>query len=82
VDFKRRFDTRLEIYKSSGNTEVKAEDAAIDFLYALDENRYAEFKADLVNDLTKGTLEEPPKTVNDMYVMASRRVVVKKNQTT
>ena len=82
VDFKRRFDTRLEIYKSSGNEEIKAEDAAMDFLYALDDNRYAEFKAELVNDLTKGTLEESPKTVNDMYVMASRRVVVKKNQTT
>jgi hypothetical protein len=72
----------LEIYKSSGNEEIKPEDAAMDFLYALDDNRYAEFKAELVNDLTKGTLEEPPKTVNDMYVMASRRVVVKKNQTT
>ena len=61
VDFKRKFDTRLEIYKSSGNDPVDPEDAAMDFLYALDDNRYAEFKADLVNDLAMGTLEEPPK---------------------
>jgi len=82
VDFKRKFDTRLEIYKSSGNDPVDPEDAAMDFLYALDDNRYAEFKADLVNDLAMGTLAAPPKTINDVYVMASRRIVVKKNQTT
>jgi len=46
-------------------------------MYGLDNNRYAEFKAEIVNDLQKGTLTTQIADLNKMYILASRRVVVK-----
>jgi hypothetical protein len=61
----------------SGNTEPPKEDVAMDFMYGLDNGRYAEFKAEIVNDLQKGTLTTQIDDLNKMYILASRRVVVK-----
>jgi hypothetical protein len=54
VDFKKRFDARLEALKASGNAEPSSADVAMDFLYSLDNSRYAEFKVEIVNDMQKG----------------------------
>jgi hypothetical protein len=81
VDFKSRFDARLEAYKASGNTAISDEDVATDFLYALDNSRYDEFKAEIVNDIQKNVMKQP-KTLNDVYLLASRRVIIRKNHTT
>jgi hypothetical protein len=53
-----------------------AKDTAMDFLYGLDNNRYAEFKAELVNGLQKGIFTQP-KTLNEIYLLASCQVVVR-----
>ena len=76
MDYKRRFDARLDALVVSENTKPDDEDIAMDFMYGLDNNRYAEFKAEIVNDLQKGTLQKIA-DLNKMYILASRRVVVK-----
>ncbi len=76
VDYKRKFDARLDALTVSGNTKPDDEDIAMDFMYGLDNSRYAEFKVEIVNDLQKGTLT-PIKDLNQMYILASRRVVLK-----
>ena len=76
VDYKQRFDARLDALTASGNAVPDAKDTATDFLYGLDNNRYADFKAELVNDLQKGIFTQP-KTLNEIYLLASRRVVVR-----
>ena len=81
VDYKRLFDARLEAYKASGNVAMSDTDIAMDFMYGLDNERYAELKAELVNDIAKKVMTTP-KDLNEMYVLASRRVVVKKSQGT
>jgi len=76
VDFKKRFDARLDALVASGNAPPTDADVAMDFMYGLDNSRYAEFKAEIMNDMQKGTtlnLDD----LNKMYVLASRRVVVK-----
>jgi len=59
----------------SGNAHLPDVDVAMDFMYGLGNSRYAEFKAEIVNNLTKGTLT-PIKDLNKMYILASRRVVI------
>jgi hypothetical protein len=81
VDYKRKFDARLDALTVSGNAVPPGEDIAMDFMYGLDNNRYAEFKAEIVNDLQKGTLTTQIADLNKMYILASRRVVVKDSKT-
>jgi len=76
MDYKRRFDAKLDALKDSGNVVASDADIAMDFLYGLDNARYAEFKAEVINDMKKGSvvcLDD----LNKMYVVASRRVAVK-----
>jgi hypothetical protein len=80
VVYKHRFDARLDALTVSGNTKPSSEDIAMDFMYGLDNGRYAEFKVEIVNDLQKGTLTNQIDDLNKMYVLASRRVVVKANK--
>ena len=80
VDYKRKFDARLDALTVSGNALPPPEDIAMDFMYGLDNNRYAEFKAEIVNDLQKGILTNQIADLNKMYILASRRVVVKTNK--
>ena len=51
----------------------------MDFMYGLDNSRYAEFKAEIVNDIAKEVMDQP-ENLNAMYVLASRHVVVRNNQ--
>jgi hypothetical protein len=54
-------------------------DIAMDFMYGLDNTRYADFKTSTVNNITQG-LTTGPKDLNEMYIFASRLVVVRKQQ--
>jgi hypothetical protein len=56
VDYKRKFDARLDAVAVSGNVAPPKEDIAIDFMYGLDNAGYADFKAEIINDL-------PPKSM-------------------
>jgi hypothetical protein len=76
IEYKRRFDARLDALTASGNTQPADPDIPMDFLYGLDNARCAEFKAKVVNDMQKGTLASLD-DLNKMFVLASRRVVVK-----
>jgi hypothetical protein len=80
VDYKWRFDARLDALTVSGNTRPTDEDVAMDFMYGLDNGRYAEFKVEIINDLQKGTLTNQIDDLNKMYILASRRVVIKMNK--
>jgi hypothetical protein len=76
IDYKQRFDTRLDALTASGNNQPADTDIAMDFLYGLDNARYAEFKVEVINDMQKGKsalLDD----LNKMFVLASRRVIVK-----
>jgi hypothetical protein len=76
MDFKRRFNAKLDVLIASGNAAASDVDVAMDFMYGLDNSHYAEFKAEVVNDMQKGSsvsLDE----LSKVCVVASRRVVVK-----
>jgi hypothetical protein len=77
VDYKRKFDAQLDALLVSGNQKPEKEEIAMDFMYGLDNARYADFKAEIVNDMQKGTLTTQIDDLNKMYILASRRVVVK-----
>jgi hypothetical protein len=77
VDNKLKFDARLDALIVSGNVAPLKEDIVMDFMYGLDNARYADFKAEIVNNMQKGTLTTQIDDLNKMYILASRRVVVK-----
>ena len=77
VDFKARFDSRYDAYKDQGNVELSEEDVAMDFLESLDRARYSDFIVETINDIAKGVMA-PPKDVNQVYVLANTRLVVKR----
>ncbi len=81
VDYKHHFDSKLDAYTASGNPKIPDEDVAMDFMYGLDNSRYAEFKAEIVNNIVKDAIDQP-KELNTMYVLASRQVVIRNNQAT
>jgi hypothetical protein len=53
ANYKCRFDARLDANQASGNLVLTPEDIGMDFPYGLDNSRYAEFKAEIVNDVQK-----------------------------
>jgi hypothetical protein len=77
VDFKRKFDARLDAFIVSGNIAQPKAAVAMDFMYGLDNARWAGFKAEIVNDLTKGTLSTQVDDLNKVHILPSHRVVVK-----
>jgi hypothetical protein len=77
-DFKARFDSRYDAYKDQGNVELTEEDVAMDFLESLDRARYSKFIVETINDIAKGVMD-PPKDVNQVYVLANTRLVVKES---
>ena len=77
ITYKERFDAAVEAYNDMENPEMSDGDIAMDFLNGLDDNRYAEFKVEIINDIAKGAMKQP-KTLNDVYLLASRRLVAKK----
>jgi hypothetical protein len=70
VDYKRRFNARLDAYIAGGNTAIPKEDITMDFMYGLDNTRYTEFKAEIINDIQKEVMEQP-EDLNAMYLLAS-----------
>jgi hypothetical protein len=76
MDYKRRFGSKLDALKASGNDVPSPADVAMDFLYGLDKASYGEFKAEVVNNMQKG-LAVDLDDLNKMYVLASRRVVAR-----
>jgi len=76
MNYKRRFDAKLYALVASGNATASDVDVAMDFMYGLDNSPYAKFKAEVVNDMQKGSSDSLD-NLNKMYVVASRRVVVK-----
>jgi hypothetical protein len=77
AEYKAKFTAHKEAYTHAGNVELPERDVAMDFLYGLDNARYAGFKADIENDRAKGVAS--PQSLNDMYHRASCFVVVKSN---
>ena len=67
VEYKRQFDSKLDIYVACGNITLDAADQAMDFMYGLDDNRYADFKAEIINDIAKGIMQAAA-NVNAIYV--------------
>ena len=41
------------------NPEISDGDISMDFLNGLDDNRYAEFKVEIINDIAKGAMIQP-----------------------
>jgi hypothetical protein len=60
VTFKERFDAAQRAYDDSGNPHMEDVDCAIDFIAALDEHRYASFKAFILNGVAAGAFAIPP----------------------
>jgi hypothetical protein len=81
MDYKWLFDAKLDALKTIGNDVPTPTDIAMDFLYGLDNVRYGDFKAEVVNDMQKG-LAVDLDDLNKMYVLASRRVVVRTGKDT
>jgi len=79
LDYKRRFDSKLDALKVSRNALPTDEDIALDFMYGLDNLRFAEFKVEIVNNLQKGSQLDMG-DLNKMYALTSRRVVVRANK--
>ena len=70
AQFKPRYDSTYNAYVDSGNAVPMALDQAMDFLNALDDVRYGEFRRNLLNDKSAktGTF---PQTVEEMYIRAA-----------
>jgi hypothetical protein len=77
IIYKQRFDAAWEAYRDMENPEMDETDFALDFQHGLDDTRYADFKVSLLNDIDQGAIEVPS-TVNKMYLLASRHLVVTK----
>jgi hypothetical protein len=75
--FKERFSEAARNLMEIGDVELAEPDVAMDFLAALDQDRYADFKVELINDIAKGAMQ-PVGTLNAMYALASERLVVKR----
>ena len=74
IAYKERFDSALEAYNANGNPRLNEEDVAMDFMKGLDNERYDDFKVELINDISMHKMKQP-KTINEIYLMASRRII-------
>ena len=79
VDFKRRFDAKLEAYNAHLGTKLEDKDVVIDFLYALDQGQYAEFQVTYLNNVAQG-IQTGATTLNQLYVYASQAMTVRRHQ--
>lgn len=61
------------------NPKRKAEDIAMDFMNGLDNARYSEFKANLLNDLLVPSTKAPA-TLNAIYVHARSKLYCAKER--
>jgi Zinc knuckle len=77
LKFKQKFESKLEIYKAACEVQPEDQDIAMDFLYALDQTRYGEFTVNYVNNIAMGAAKAP-KNLTEIFLLASRLVVMKK----
>jgi len=73
VVFRERFEFVLEAYVAAGNPAMADADVAMDFLEALDSNRYDTFKAFVINNAAMG-IQQPPATWQLMYLAITKHV--------
>ena len=57
ITYKERFDAAVEAYNDMENPEMSDGNFAMDILNGLDDNRYAEFKFEIINDIAKGAMK-------------------------
>jgi hypothetical protein len=70
MDYKRRLDARLDALTASSSTSPLPADVSMDFLYGLENTPYAEFKAEVVNDMQKGTSAKLDDFEQELHVFA------------
>jgi len=70
--YRERFDAATKAYTDQGNPPMKEADIAMDFFDGLDPARYAQFKTDIHNGLTAGsiTAAKTLSTMNKVYELA------------
>ncbi len=75
VAFKERFVQLREAYTETGNAELSDQDIAMDFLRALDNNKYREFKSSLLNAISNKSVQ-PPANLFEVYRQAAEYLPV------
>ena len=71
IAYKERFNAALKGYNDQKNSKIEDVDIAMDFFNGLDNGRYASFKAEIVNGLTAGSIQQPA-DLNAMYLLANQ----------
>ena len=74
ASFKPRFDFIRKASIDAGNAEPAALDVAMDFLQALNDKQYGDFRVSILNDKTAG-VGNFPKTLEEMYIRAASYLV-------
>ena len=74
VAFKERFAATLDAYNAMLNVEMEPADIAMDFLDALDTERYGGYQTAIVNNTAQG-LRQPPETWELMYQGANKHLM-------
>lgn len=75
AEFKQRRDAAKRAFLAAGNVDQDDIDDAHDFMSALDDNRYAKFKCDILNNKASDQ-DSFPQDVQEMYLRASSYLVV------
>ena len=72
ITYRERFDAATKAYTDQGNPPMKEADIAMDFFDGLDPARYAQFKTDIHNGLTAGSITAAGtlSTMNKVYELA------------
>ncbi len=70
IVYREKFEAALKTYKDQGNAVLDPKDSAMDFFDGLDPARYAQFKTDIHNGMTVGSIQAPA-TVNRVYELAA-----------
>jgi hypothetical protein len=73
ITYRERFDAAAKSYKDQNNAVMSDLDITMNFFDGLDLARYAQFKTDIQNGMTAGTIQAATtlKDVNKIYELAS-----------
>jgi hypothetical protein len=73
ITSRERFDAATKSYKDQGNANMTDQDVAMDVWHGLDPGRYSQFKTDIQNGMTAGSIkaEKALKDVNKVYTLAA-----------
>ena len=69
--YKEHFSAALKGYDDQKNSKMEDVDIAMDFFNGLDNGRYASFKAEIINGLSTGSIQQPA-DLNAMYLLANQ----------